>query len=248
MDPVEILLVVVTVGIGFFVKGVTGLGGPMLAIPVMAGFVGIEQAVIVISVPSLFANTWLLWEHRGSAGRTTGFLPPLVVGGLVGTLGGAWLLRELDDAVLSWVLAAVVVAYVARYLWDRDFRLPDRAARFLSAPVGVLGGALQGATGVSAPVLATFLHGLRLDPSVFVFSISVPFWLFGVAQYVGYWSLDLLTPDRLAQGLLATIPALVAVPFGMRVSRRIEKRTFELAVVGVLLASVVWLVRGAIWG
>jgi uncharacterized membrane protein YfcA len=245
MDPVEILLVVLTVGMGFFVKGVTGMGGPMLAIPVMAGFVGIEQAVVVISVPSLFANSWLLWEHRRSAGDTKAYLPSMLVAGFFGTLAGAWLLRELDDVVLSWVLAGVVIAYIVRYLTDQEFRIGERMAKWLSAPVGLVGGALQGATGVSAPVLATYLHGLRLDPSVFIFSITVPFWIFGVVQYVGYWTLDMLTWDRIGQGLIATIPALMVVPLGMRVSRRIQKKTFEYVVLGVLVASVVRLIWSA---
>ncbi|NND84708.1 MAG: sulfite exporter TauE/SafE family protein [Acidimicrobiia bacterium] len=248
MDPVEILLVVLTVGAGFFVKGVTGMGGPMLAIPVMAGFVGIEQAVVVISVPSLVANTWLLWEHRGSAGDTKAYLPSMLTAGFFGTLAGAYLLRELDDVVLSWVLAGVVIAYIVRYLTNQEFRIGERLAKWLSAPVGLVGGALQGATGVSAPVLATYLHGLRLDPSVFIFSITVPFWIFGIVQYVGYWTLDMLTWDRIGQGAIATIPALMVVPLGMRISRRIKKKTFEYAVLGVLLASVIRLIWSAASG
>ena len=94
-------------------------------------------------------------------------------------------------------------------------------------------------------MLATYLHGLRLDPSVFIFSITVPFWIFGVVQYVGYWTLDMLTWDRMAQGAIATIPALMVVPIGMRISRRIKKKTFEYAVLGVLLASVIRLIWSA---
>lgn len=248
MDPLEILLVVVTVGIGFFVKGVTGMGGPTLAIPVMAGFVGIEQAVIVISVPAVVANTWLLWAHRGSARETTSYLPSMLVAGFFGTLAGAYLLRELDDIVLSWVFAGVVIAYIVRYLTNQEFRIGDRLARWLSPPVGLVGGVLQGATGVSSPVLATYLHGLRLAPSVFVLSITVPFWLFGVVQFAGYWSLDMLTWDRLGQGAIATIPALMVVPIGMRVSKRIQKKTFEYAVLGVLFVSAIRLVWSATAG
>lgn len=242
MDAVEILLVVLTVGAGFFVKGVTGLGGPMLAIPVMAGFVGIEHAVVVISVPAVIANGWLLWEHRGSVPDTRGFLPVMLGTGVVGTLGGAWLLRELDDAVLSWVLAGVVVAYIARYATDREFAISGRVAHWLSGPVGLVGGALQGATGVSAPLLATYLHAMRLAPSVFIFSITVPFFAFGVVQFAGYWSLGMLTWERAGQGALATIPALLVVPLGMRLSRRLGRRTFEYMVLAVLVASVVRLV------
>ena len=54
---------VAAVAIGFFAKGVTGLGGPLLAIPVLAGFTGVEYAVVVIAIPTFLANCW----HFGSS-------------------------------------------------------------------------------------------------------------------------------------------------------------------------------------
>ncbi len=50
MEAGEILLVLAAVALGFFAKGVTGLGGPMLAIPVLASFMGVEYAVAVIAI------------------------------------------------------------------------------------------------------------------------------------------------------------------------------------------------------
>ena len=56
MDAGEILLVLAAVAFGFFAKGVTGLGGPPLAIPVLATFMGVEYAVAVIAIPAALAN------------------------------------------------------------------------------------------------------------------------------------------------------------------------------------------------
>ncbi len=83
MDVGQILLVLAAVSAGFFAKGITGIGGPMLAIPVLASFMGVEYAVSVIAIPTILANTWLLWVNRSSAGSARKFLPRLLMGGAV---------------------------------------------------------------------------------------------------------------------------------------------------------------------
>lgn len=54
MDDGEIAVVLLAVGIGFFAKGLTGIGGPLIAIPVLASFQGVEFAVLGV------AALWLL--------------------------------------------------------------------------------------------------------------------------------------------------------------------------------------------
>ena len=46
------------------VKGITGLGLPLVAIPVLAGFIGVERAVVLMLVPGIGLNFGLLWNYR----------------------------------------------------------------------------------------------------------------------------------------------------------------------------------------
>ena len=48
MNGSEYLIVAVAVAVGAAVKGMTGLGLPLIAVPVITIFVGIEEAVLVM--------------------------------------------------------------------------------------------------------------------------------------------------------------------------------------------------------
>ncbi len=54
----------VSLAIGGLSKGLTGLGLPAFAIPVMAMFIGVERAVVMLVIPSIVLNGQLVWSHR----------------------------------------------------------------------------------------------------------------------------------------------------------------------------------------
>jgi uncharacterized membrane protein YfcA len=112
MSPgLEVVVIVAAIGVGAFVKGATGGGLPLLAIPVMAVFIGVERAVVVMAVPGVVSNGWLVWTHRETA-RQTRDLPVLLAACIVGTAVGTVLLEWLPGRVLSATLAAMIITYI----------------------------------------------------------------------------------------------------------------------------------------
>jgi hypothetical protein len=67
VSAASLAVIVTAMAVGAVVKGVTGSGLPTIAIPVMAGFLGVERAVVVMAIPTVVTNSWLLWEHRHHA-------------------------------------------------------------------------------------------------------------------------------------------------------------------------------------
>lgn len=242
MDVGQIVVVVLAVLVGFFAKGVTGIGGPMLAVPVLAGFMGAEYAVVVIAIPTFMANCWLLWKTREGATGIWWFMTPLLIAGVFGTVLGAWILTNVDDRYISIFLAALVVAYIIWYFLGPDIKLTRTWAKRLSAPTGFSGGALAGATGIAAPVIATYIHALEMARSAFIFAVTLPFWTLGVVQLVSYASLGAYDMDRVAAGLVAAVPTLAVLPVATRLGEKMSHGTFQVAVLVVLAASAIRLV------
>ncbi|HEU4320599.1 MAG TPA: sulfite exporter TauE/SafE family protein [Acidimicrobiia bacterium] len=246
MDATEITLVVIAVLVGFFAKGATGIGGPMLAVPVLAGFMGAEYAAAVIAIPTFVANCWLMWKMRDGATGISWFMTPLLVAGAVGTLGGAWLLTSVDEDTISLVLAGLVIAYIVWYFVGPEEKLSDRWARRLAAPVGFSGGALVGATGIGAPVIASYVHALEMARSAFIFAVTLPFWVLGGAQMVAYGYLGVLDSERLIAGLIASIPALAVMPPASKVGEKLSHRRFQIIVLAILAAAALRLIWTAL--
>jgi len=243
VDYGQIALVLVAVGIGFFTKGLTGIGGPMFAIPVLAAFMGVEFAVAVIAIPSLIANVWLLLQNRAAAGSVRRYLIPMLIAGTFGIVLGVWLLVSVADRWLSLTLALVVIAYIIWYLTNPRFQLSETAAQRLAAPVGFIGGGMQGATGISAPVVATYTHTLNLPRSGFVFAVTVPFAVLGAVQIVSLAYVDAYDAERIVAGLVAIIPVVIVLPIGERIGQRLTQQAFQivvLVVLGAAAARLLW--------
>jgi uncharacterized membrane protein YfcA len=247
MSFFDITVIVAAIAVGAFIKGATGGGLPQLAIPVMAVFLGVEHAVVVMAIPGVVANGLLVWSHRAEAPHTR-HLPAMLLAGVVGSVVGTMLLHSLDGRVLSGVLALVIVGYIVLALFKPGFTLPDSVTRVGSAPVGLLAGGLQGATGISGPLLTTWLHGFGMPPRAYVFALSSLFFVFSSVQTITLFGVGLYTPSRLLESLLALLPILVALPLGVRAAKRLSAQTFQRVILVLLAASVVSLVHDTFSG
>lgn len=243
----DLVVIVAAIAIGAFVKGATGGGLPQIAIPVMAVFLGVEHAVVVMAIPGVVANGLLVWSHRGEASATR-HLPAMIGAGVVGAVVGTMLLKSLDGRVLSGVLALVVLGYIVLAVARPGFTLPEPVTRVGSGPVGLVAGGLQGATGISGPLLTTWLHGFGLPPRAYVLALSSLFFVFSTVQAVTLLGVGLYTPSRLLESLLALVPILLALPLGVRAARTLSPQTFQRVILVLLAISVVSLLRDTFAG
>lgn len=243
----EFALVLLVISFAYLVKGVTGMGGPLLAVPYIAGLTSVEYAVVVLSIANMVSNGWLLWEHRAGA-RGTGFVMiPFLAVGTGATIAGTWILTEVDDRILSVVIAILIGVYIWRYLADPHFGLDRTTARRLAAPMGLVGGGLLGATGTAGPLIATYLHSIRMARSSFIHMMSLTFSVFGLIQLLTLVVLGAFTPERTAQALWAIIPVAAMTFVGTRIGRLLDQRAFELVVLALLgfaAARLLWSVLG----
>lgn len=243
----ELAIIIAALTIGAFVKGVTGSGLPQIAIPVMASFLGVERSVVIMAIPGVVANLWLLWAFRESL-RDSRDLQVLLPLGVAGVVLGTWLLQALDPRVLALALATMVLAYVVLFVSPVQVALPARVTRWTSPPVGLVMGGLQGATGISGPLVQSYLHAYRLDKQVYVVSIVTLYGVFSVAQVLSIAALGLYSTSRLFESTLALVPMAIMLPIGARVARRISQRVFDVCVLVLLVASAGKLVWDALVG
>lgn len=238
MTPAQIAVVVGASLLGAAVKSVTGLGYPVIAVPLIAIVLGIEDAVVIVALPNLGANLYLWWETRDTRGAAPD-LPRLVVTGVLGALVGTVALVRLPSEPLLLALAVVIVAFVVQFLRRPDVRLdPVTAARW-SPLVGGVVGLSQGALGVSGPIVAMWMHGYRLAPRDYVHAVTTIFAVTGAAQIVMLTAQAEFSASRLVAAAAAAVPVAVVTPLGARLRHRLAGRAFELVVLGVLCISAI---------
>lgn len=236
-----LVTIVIASALGAGVKGVTGMGYPLLAVPLISLVGGVEDAVVAVAAPNLAANIALCWHARAGRseardlGRLTGW-------GIAGAVVGTVALVELPDEPLLVALALLIVGFVVQFLRHPELRLTHDAAHRWSPVAGTVTGLMQGALGVSGPVVGAWFHGYRLPRDTYVFSITLLFGVTGAVQLAILLGQGEMTGDRAWAALAAAVPAAIMLPLGVRLRSRLAGPTFDRMVLAVLLASAVSLV------
>lgn len=236
MTGFEIAVVLAASLVGAFVKAVTGMGYPLLAVPLITLVLGIEDAVVVVAAPNVTMNFLLCWDARRGRHEARD-LPALVGFSFAGAFVGTFLLVSVPEEPLLLVLAFTIAAYVVNYLRTPQLRLEPATTHRWSPLVGSVAGVMQGAVGVSGPIVAAWLHGFRLPPRAYVFSVTAIFGVSGAVQLSLLTAAGEFTADRALVSALAFVPVLAMIPVGTRLRARLGGRGFELAVLAVLVAS-----------
>jgi uncharacterized membrane protein YfcA len=229
----ELATVFGALAMGGVLKGVTGAGAPIVAVPVMAALVDLRLAVMVMLVPNLLTNIRQAHQFR-DARPERAFLLPYLGAGVVGVLAGTALLNGLDGRMLEVMVGATALAYVAFRLAQPGWRLDMPGARRLALPAGAASGLLQGATGLSAPATLGFLNAMQLPRRTFVATVALLFCLFSAVHMVALGALGLFTPGIAMLSALALIPILLGMELGGRLAARIDARLFDRLILGLL--------------
>ena len=241
MTGVEIAVVLAASLVGALVKSVTGMGYPLLAVPLITLAVGIDDAVVVVAAPNVTANFVLCWQARAARDEVRD-MRALVGTSFVGAFAGTFALVSLPERPLLALLAAMIAGFVATFLLHPELRLDPATTRRWSPAVGSLAGFMQGAVGVSGPVVGTWMHGYRLRPTAYVYAVTAIFGVSGLVQLALLGVSGRVTAELAGVSALAFIPVLAMVPVGARLRERLSGRGFDYAVLGVLVASAAALV------
>ena len=234
VSPGLLLAVLAAISLGGLLKGMTGLGLPIFAVPALAAITSVEDAVVLMIFPGIGANLWLVISHRRYRYLLREHIPFLATG-FAGGLFGTWLLQIISDRGLKLLLVIWLGLYLVRYFTSRNASILFGANRKAGYPLGIAAGTIQGATGMSAQVVAPYYHarGLALEP--YAFAVAFTFLFFSIAQFTAMANLQLLTPDRIQLSLLALVPALFFTRIGISWSRKISHAVFNK----ILLATFI---------
>ena len=247
MSTTELVVVGVASALAMLAKSATGLGYPLVAIPILASVLGVETAVVVVTLPNAAANILVGWRTRHARSETRDVFV-LSATSALGAVIGTFVLVSAPEEPLLIVLAATVLLFVVRTVWLGDITVSPEFARRASPGVGVVSGVFQGAVGVSGPIVASWLYTYRLAREAYILSLSVLFLIAGAAQIATLASIGAYDTDRLVAASVGFGPVLAVLPAGERLRERLSGPQFDRFVLGLLTIAGVSLVVRAVTG
>ena len=226
---------------GGLVKGLVGIGIPLVSLSLLSLFLPLADAVILLPVPILVANVWQS-VARGNFAPALRRFWPLVLAIFAGTLAGAHVFASLDATSLNLLVGALVVMFSLSGLLNPDLRLPVRFERGLGVVAGALGGFMGGVSALFGPPLILYLASLRLDRETFVGVISSLYLCCAVALVIMFGSLGVMSQAEFIESAIASAPLILGVWAGERFRGRIREAVFRRLLLAVVLGVGVRLV------
>ena len=161
LDPFALTIIFIALGLGAVVKSIAGAGLPLVAVPFMAIFLGVEHAVIVIQVPNIVSNLWLIYANR-SKFREMPLHLELWIPSAVAIFIGVWFLSSADRDLIGVLFAGFLGMFLVLIWLKPEFKLSGLTNKIVTPVVSVLGGLIQGSAGASHPIYTPLLYSLRL--------------------------------------------------------------------------------------
>lgn len=232
-DVSQLIMVVAVFLLAGAVKGVAGMGLPTVAMGLLGLWLPPSQAAALLVLPSLATNLQQAWGP--AATELLRRLWPVLAMVVAGTWLSAGLMIGGHPRYLRGALGVLLVAYALLGLARRQWTLPPRHERWGSPLIGLVGGLLNGATGVLVLPVVPYLSALGLPREVLIRALAA---CFGTATLALAIALVWHGGVPLSAGLpslLALLPTALGVWAGTKLRRRISPEAFRRIFFGTLL-------------
>lgn len=229
----------IAVGFGAqIVDGALGMAFGVICNTLLVAILGMTpaRASANVHIVETFTTAISGISHLLSGNIDKGLFWRLLLPGLVGGVSGAYLLTNIDAAVVKPFVLTYLAA-IGVYLLIRGLLYPPKVGKpKVVEPLGLIGGFLDAAGGGGwGPIVTSNLLVQGVEPRKVVGTVcSVEFFLTTVVSATFIWNLGLKDFATATVGLL--IGGVIAAPFGAVMAKRIPVKVM-LILVGVVLTA-----------
>jgi uncharacterized membrane protein YfcA len=249
MPPLTIAIVFVLGLVLAFAGGLFGIGGGVIAIPVLGLAYGMDQQLaqgtaLVMVMPNVMFG---FWRYRRRVGVDTRMAATLAVCAIGTTYAAAHVATRIDAGTLRTAFAGFVISLAIYYAYS-VVRTQRRAAPRIKLAwgwttiVGLAGGLLSGMFGVGGgivapPVLTTFFGLAQAEAQGLALALVAPGTVIALATYAHAGQVDWRIGVPLAAG------GMIGIHGGVERARELPDRLLRLLFCGLLVATAFFLLR-----
>lgn len=206
LTPADLLLAGGIVLVAYFIRGISGFGSGLIAVPLLAQFLPLTFVVPMILITD-FSAALALGTHTRRHARWEE-IRPLLPFSLIGIGTGVMLLINLPKTPLLATLGVLVLAFGVRSVLN--LHGTRTVSRRWAAPAGLLGGMVGALFGTGGPPYVIYLNHRLHDKGELRATFSGLFVLEGGLRIVTFLLAGLFLDIKLLFAILAALP-LVAL-------------------------------------
>jgi len=238
---VDLVLAALVITGAFLVLGLAGFGNGLVALAFLPLMMSPAEAIVLLTLYTVLATIVIFVPLR--ADFDPAGLPALLIGSVLGTPLGVWVLAALPASTLTRLIGLVLLAIVAlEWLGVYPKRLPGRGWPFAA---GIAAGLLGAAVGTPGPPVVLYTASQGWSPRTIKANLQAFFLVNQAVIMIGYWWAGLMTPRVWQYTALFLVPAALGLLLGMALFTRVDQARFRRIVFAILFASgLLLVVRG----
>ena len=237
LTPLQIVLSISIIFIAYTIKGLSGFGSGLIAIPLLAFIFPLTVIVPVLGLLS-YSGTIMQSVHLRKQVVWRDMLP-LIPFSILGIVIAIWLLVNVDANRLVMALGVFVLLYSIYSFLSLSVHAGGRRWAIIAGSCGGLVGALFGTGG---PFYVVYLKMRQLNKSQFRATIAMIFLFDGGARMSGY-ALNGLFTSQVLSLVVTLLPVLfLAMYVGHHLHIKIDQQRFNQVISVLLMVSGLMLI------
>lgn len=231
----ELLLYVAAVYLATgVVKGVIGMGLPLITLPLLAPAIGPITAMALLTLPAILTNLWQAAQSGHFKAAIRRFWVCFLFA-MIGIAIGVGFLTRLPRDAVNVILGTIVVLAAINQLFPLRVTVPPALERRLMAPLGLISGLLGGLSMMFGPLVALYLVMIRLSKDEFVGVIGLFYFLSAVPFTIGLTIGGRFGMPEFAGSVAATLLVIAGMVLGQAVRKYVPQEIFRRTVLVLLI-------------
>lgn len=253
----EIFVLVLIVFLTSIVTSITGFGGGIVGMPLFLQVFSLKFINPLFNLISLFNNFILIYpaknrksEFTQSAKINIKLLSLLLIGNLIGSIIGVFLLKQYYNVIFVNLIGVFIVLWEIKTLIEiiRKKQLDHfqnnslKTNTLLDLVVGCISGTMSAVFGIGGPPLVIYLKNFLKNKEV-IRSTLIWFFLGNGVMQVTVFTLNGLINTQMMLYSLICLPSLLLGSFvGSKISKNLPQEYYQIAISSLLIIAGSWLV------
>jgi len=226
--------------IAFLIRGLTGFGSGLLAVPMLLLFLDRKLVVPTAASLAVLSGILLISTFRTRKWVRKDVLLMMVGGAILGTPIGTYVLASYTSSLLERLFGIFISGYALRLLfWNKKSN--RKISNYVGLIAGFLGGCLGGMFATGGPPVIIYLNSKIDDKRAFRATLTLYFLIANSWQYVTYLYMGLINGEVLGFAAWLLPGFLIGGLAGSFMHIKINQVLFDRIVALVLLITGIML-------
>lgn len=243
MTEIQILVIAVAFLVAGVAKGAIGIGLPPIAVGLMTLALPLEDALAIMTIPTLTTNVWQAIYGTGLRRLIRRFWS-LAATAMVTLVIVAAMLGQLGSPKATSILGVLLVAYALLALVAWRPHVPRHAERWANPLAGVATGFMTGITGIAAIPFLPYMQSLEIQKDDLVQALGLLFIVITAALTLALFRQGAFDAANVVGGCAAVVPTSIGVWIGQKSRNAMSPEMFRRIFLVGLLCIGLHMARG----